>query len=129
MHHAVRATSATRFTVSLSSHHVIAMQMIDKVWYDWQNKRIENKYSYGGGSITPLPSFLAFEEFPTGLPPHLSVSASSDLKRTWVGYGVLRISFASQFNSTIYGDGLWDENITIWDVMDTTGGSLCYVYA
>ena len=84
MHHAVRATSAARFTVSLSSHHVIALQMIDKVWYDWQNKRIENKYSYGGGSITPLPSFLAFEEFPTGLPPHLSVSASSDLKRTRV---------------------------------------------
>jgi len=45
------------------------------------------------------------------------------------GYGVLRTSFASQFNSTIPGDGLWDTNITVWDVMDTTGGNLCYVYA
>ena len=57
--------------------------MIDKVWYDWQNKSIKNKYSYGGGSVTPLPSFSAFQQSPTGLPPYLNVSASSDLKRTW----------------------------------------------
>ena len=84
MHHAVRVTSATRLTASPSSHHTMAPQMIDKVWYDWQNKGPENKYSYGGGSVTPLPNFTAFRTSPTGLPPYLNVSASSDLKRTRV---------------------------------------------
>jgi hypothetical protein len=56
-------------------------QMIDKVWYDWQNKGPMNKYSFGGGSVAALTSFAAFTNFPTGLPPFLSVSAPSDLKR------------------------------------------------
>ena len=33
-----------------------------------------------------------------------------------------------QFDSEIPGDGLWD-GIQIWDVVDTTGDTLCYVYA
>ena len=33
-----------------------------------------------------------------------------------------------QLSSVIPGDGLW-ENITVQDVMDTTGGNLCYTYA
>jgi len=37
-------------------------------------------------------------------------------------------SLAPQFDSLIPGDGLWP-NVTVWDVMDTTGGTLCYVYA
>jgi len=62
----------------------MAAQMIDKIWYDWQNKSPKNKYSYGGGSVTALPSFANYTEFPTGLPPYLNVSASSDLKRLCV---------------------------------------------
>ena len=34
----------------------------------------------------------------------------------------------SQFDSEIPGDGLWD-GVQIWDMMDTTGDALCYVYA
>jgi len=43
-------------------------------------------------------------------------------------YGVSHASPAPQFDSQVLGDGLWD-NITVWDMMDTTGDTLCYVYA
>ena len=33
-----------------------------------------------------------------------------------------------QFDSEIPGDGLWD-GVRVWDMMDTTGDTLCYVYA
>jgi len=81
-------------------HHA----MIDKVWYDWQNKNPKNKYAYGGGSVTPLSSFANYTRFPTGMPPYLN------------------------FDSEVLGDGLW-HNVTIWDMMDTTGDTLCYIYA
>ena len=101
--------------------------MIDKIWYDWQNKSPRNKYSYGGGSVTPVPSFVNFTKFPTGLPPYLNVSASSDLKQACVILGSHVFLFVSQFDSEVPGDGLWS-NITVWDVMDTTGGKLCFIY-
>jgi len=58
--------------------------MIDKIWHDWQEKSPKNKYSYGGGTISPIPSFTNYTKFPTGLPPFLNVSASSDLERTYI---------------------------------------------
>lgn len=49
--------------------------MVDKVWSDWQDKNIENKYSYGGGAVGVFgTNFTLFQQFPTGFPPHLSVS-------------------------------------------------------
>ena len=51
------------------------MQMVDKIWYDWQKKSLRNKYSFGGGSVAALSSFAAFRQFPTGLPPYVNVSA------------------------------------------------------
>ena len=33
-----------------------------------------------------------------------------------------------QLDSVLPGDGLW-ENVTVGDIMDTTGGRLCYTYA
>lgn len=80
-------------------HHAF----IDKLWFDWQNKSPKNMYAFGGGSVEALVNFATFIQFPTGLPPYLN------------------------FDSPIPGDGLW--NVTIWDVMDTTGDTLCYVYA
>ena len=44
-------------------------------------------------------------------------------------YSVSRTSFASQFDSKIPSVNLWDANVTVWDVMDTTGSTLCYIYA
>ena len=49
--------------------------MIDKIWYDWQNKDPRNKYAYGGGSVAALPYYKDFTVFPTGKPPYLNVSA------------------------------------------------------
>ncbi|KAF9648026.1 Di-copper centre-containing protein [Thelephora ganbajun] len=81
-------------------HHA----MVDKLWYDWQNRLPMNKFAFGGGSVSAFGEFPAFFEFPTGAPPYLN------------------------FSSKIPGDGLW-EDVSIWDVMDTRAGALCYVYA
>ena len=41
--------------------------------------------------------------------------------------GVLTLSVLAQLNSKIPADGLFPE-LTIADVMDTTGEYLCYIY-
>lgn len=52
--------------------------MVDKIWSDWQKRSSENMYSYGGGSVgAELVDPSLFDEFPTGLPPNLSVSVPS----------------------------------------------------
>ena len=42
------------------------------------------------------------------------------------GYGISYTWFLFQLESQVPGSGLW--NVTVWDVLDTTGGVLCYVY-
>ena len=110
MHHAVRVTPIPSFTLSPSSHLTMAAQMIDKLWYDWQRKSPKNKYAYGGGSVTAIPSYTNFTEFPTGLPPYLNVSAPSDLKRTCVitVSDTLRspLSLIARSSVTVYGTTL-----------------------
>jgi len=78
-----------------------------------------NKYSFGGGTVSVFGT-PDWGTYPTGEQPYANVSglsttdpASSD-------------SFA-QLSTIIPGDGLW-ENITIWDMMDTQAGPLCYTY-
>jgi len=78
--------------------------MVDKIWNEWQEASPLNKYAFGGGSVAVADTFLNFETFPNGLPPFLG------------------------FDSELPGDGLWN-NVTIWDVMDITGDTLCYIYA
>ena len=80
LHHGVRIISAASFTAFYLSYHTV-VQMVDKIWYDWQQKSAKNKYAYGGGSVEGVSVFATFSEFPTGLPPCLGVSASSDVKR------------------------------------------------
>ena len=58
--------------------------MIDKIWYDWQEKNPKNKYSFTGGSVEPFPSYVNYTIYPNGLPPYLNVSPSSDPKQTYV---------------------------------------------
>ena len=52
--------------------HVV--QMIDKIWYDWQRRDPSNKGAFAGGSVSGQmdPSLVA-ESYPTGGPPFLSV--------------------------------------------------------
>jgi len=79
-------------------HHA----MIDKVWYDWQNRDPRNKNVFAGGTVS-WQAGAPYAQYPTGGPPFLNTS------------------------SPIPGDGLW-ENTTVGDVLDTVGGRLCYVY-
>ncbi|TBU33894.1 Di-copper centre-containing protein [Dichomitus squalens] len=80
-------------------HHA----MVDKVWYDWQHANPENFWAYHGGSVQNITSLQALSDYPNGMPPYLSL------------------------NSKIPADDIFDE-VTIYDVMNTTGGYLCYVY-
>jgi len=82
----------------------VAAQMIDKVWYDWQNKDPRNKYAYGGGSVTAVPSYLNYTIFPTGLPPYLNVSVSPDLKRIFLSHTPPSLIVRSPV--TVYGTTL-----------------------
>ena len=49
--------------------------MVDKIWSDWQHKLKMNKYAFGGGATTAFGTHPDFENFPTGKPPFLTVSA------------------------------------------------------
>lgn len=81
-------------------HHA----MIDKIWYDWQQMNSSSKNAFTGGSISwQANSNVSVLQYPTGAPPLLSTS------------------------SVIPSDGMWGK-ITVGDVLDTTGGTLCYIY-
>jgi len=80
-------------------HHA----MVDKIWHDWQNKSPRNKYAFGGGSAQATSSFASFISYPNGLPPYMG------------------------YDSLLPSDGLWG-NVTVWDVIDTKAGELCYTY-
>jgi tyrosinase len=80
-------------------HHA----MVDKIWYDWQSRDPINVRSFDGGSVQQTGSLDAYKQYPNGGPPYLSLE------------------------SIMPTDGMFPE-VTIGDVMDTTGGFLCYVY-
>jgi len=76
--------------------------MVDKIWSDWQQKH-SNFWKFEGGSIQALLTLWLYQHFPTGLPPNLTL------------------------DTLMPSDGMFPA-ATIRDVMDTTGGYLCYVY-
>ncbi|KAL5536597.1 hypothetical protein ACEPAF_420 [Sanghuangporus sanghuang] len=80
-------------------HHA----MVDKVWYDWQNANPVNFWAFFGGATSALQNVSYADKYPNGGPPFLSI------------------------NDTIPADGLFNETM-IYNVMNTTGGYLCYVY-
>jgi len=80
-------------------HHA----MVDKVWSDWQHKHQSNFWSYQGGSVQALSNLTEYNAYPNGMPPALTL------------------------DSVMPADGIFPQ-ATIRDVMDTTGGYLCYVY-
>jgi len=81
-------------------HHA----MVDKVWYDWQNKDPKNYWAYHGGSVPAFFNVTLYPEYPNGAPPFLYL------------------------NSTVPGDGLLWQDKTIFDFMDTLSEDLCYIY-
>jgi hypothetical protein len=48
--------------------------MIDKIWYDWQNRDPLNAQSFFGGSLESINNLTAYNENPTGVGPYLDVS-------------------------------------------------------
>ena len=48
--------------------------MVDKLWYDWQNKHPENRYAFLGGSVSDFGE-STFDTFRSGAPPFLNVSS------------------------------------------------------
>ena len=97
--------------------------MVDKVWYDWQHANPANFWAFKGGSVQNLTSLQALQDWPNGMAPDLSVSHSLAI-HSQVSAPVI-LDF--QLNSTIPADGMFPE-VSIGDVMNTTGGYLCYVY-
>ena len=56
-----------------TAHRFCYVQMVDKVWYDWQNANISNFWAYQGGSVQNLTSLQALADYPNGMPPSLYV--------------------------------------------------------
>ena len=50
------------------------LQMVDKIWFDWQHRDSENANSFFGGSVQALQSLDTYRQHPVGGPPYLSVS-------------------------------------------------------
>lgn len=82
---------------------ISAVKMVDKVWYDWQKSRTANFWAFHGGTIQAFDNSTINGEYPNGLPPFMD------------------------FNTTMPTDGMYAED-TIYNMMNTTGGTLCYVY-
>jgi len=80
-------------------HHA----MIDKLWFNWQLRNPENAKSFFGGSVQAIQSLDSYNKYPNGGPPFLSL------------------------DTIMPSDGLFPE-VTIGDVLNTTGDVLCYVY-
>ncbi|KAJ7917199.1 Di-copper centre-containing protein, partial [Mycena leptocephala] len=80
-------------------HHA----MVDKMWYDWQNKHPSNTKAFFGGSVEALENATYYQSFPNGAAPFFNI------------------------NSTMPSDGLFPSP-KISDVLSTTEGMLCYVY-
>ena len=54
------------------------VQMVDKVWFDWQNKNASNKNVFAGGTVSwQASSSVLFLQYPTGAPPWLNVRIRS----------------------------------------------------
>jgi len=57
--------------------------MIDKIWYDWQQRNPKNAKSFFGGSVAALQSVDAYNQYPNGGPPFLNVSFLYFVYHTW----------------------------------------------
>ncbi|KAJ7328833.1 Di-copper centre-containing protein [Mycena albidolilacea] len=77
--------------------------MVDKMWYDWQNRHPSNTKAFFGGSVQALNNVTFYNSFPNGAGPFYNVS------------------------SIMPSDGLFPPP-KISDVLGTTEGMLCYVY-
>ncbi|KAL0956668.1 hypothetical protein HGRIS_002799 [Hohenbuehelia grisea] len=80
-------------------HHA----MVDKIWHDWQRRNPRNAAAFEGGSVQHVENTTIYERYPIGGPPFLKTE------------------------TVILGDGLFADT-PISNLLDTTGGYLCYTY-
>ncbi|KAJ6626038.1 Di-copper centre-containing protein [Mycena sp. CBHHK59/15] len=80
-------------------HHA----MVDKMWFDWQNRHLSNTKAFFGGSVQALENVTYHNIYPNGAAPFYNI------------------------NSIMPSDGLFPQ-AKISDVISTTEGMLCYVY-
>ena len=69
LHHTVKGGYVKR----LDPLTYLLLQMVDKIWHDWQNINPANFWSFGGGSVSRTPGFVPDPTFPTGAPPYMNV--------------------------------------------------------
>ena len=67
----MRYVSVDGLTEDGSNAH--AIQMIDKIWYDWQHRDPSNKNAYKGGSVSGVMDPSQAVAYPAGAPPYLNV--------------------------------------------------------
>jgi hypothetical protein len=78
LHHAVRHSVAKENETNL-----LLVQMIDKIWYDWQLRDARNRNVFGGGSISwQFNPSQSSTQYPNGAPPWLNVCILQIIRRT-----------------------------------------------
>jgi tyrosinase len=116
LHHAV-SPFASLLVLMLNSP---LLQMIDRLWAQWQLVAPQNAVSFVGGSVPARETYAIYQTFPNGGPPFLHVGQTRS-------YNSRHSPFVIQFESVLPSDGLW-QNVTVFDVMDTRNEVLCYTY-
>ena len=66
--------------------------MIDKVWYDWQNRDPVNANSFNGGAVEQIANLTIYDVWPNGGAPFQDVSTRvlvrlemEEFMLTWFG--------------------------------------------
>ena len=95
------------------------LQMVDKIWYDWQHAHPANFWSFDGGAVAQVTNFVADPNFPNGAPPYVTVSG-------FVSRQFFLLT-SLQFATTIPTDGIMS-NYSIYELIDTRNERLCYIY-
>lgn len=96
--------------------------MVDKVWFDWQQKHPANAKAFTGGAVEHLTNVTDYKKYPTGGPPWLTVSP-----QVLILVDISDTDVVSKLGDTMPADGMFPE-VKVSDVISTTSGELCYVY-
>ena len=71
LHHTVSLTPLP-FSLILAVNLPL-LQMVDRLWAQWQLAAPENTFSFTGGSVRARETYATYQTFPNGGPPFLNV--------------------------------------------------------
>lgn len=66
--------SSSPWSTAVHNNRSTSLQMIDKVWSDWQHRHPQNFWAYAGGSVPTITDFKQYVQFPNGAPSFMNVS-------------------------------------------------------